>query len=426
MSRVLIDGQGLCKRYSLTLPHMLKYGIRDILGEFNWRNDGRQAVTLAPGEFWALKDVSLELRQGEALGVIGANGSGKSTLLRLLGGLIKPDGGHVTVRGRVGLLSELGAGMNPSLSGRENVYLYASLMGQARHRTERLLDRILDFSGIEEPFIDAAMQTYSSGMWVRLAYAVAAHLEPDILLVDEVLAVGDLAFQNKCIEHMAGYLAAGGAIVLVSHANMIVQTLCQNTLLLEHGRVRFQGEAKEGVSLYFQNQNAMTGPRPPAPASTTVFASAVPVRSSSDIVVDSVTVQSVSGGDPCTGEDAQIVARYRAGRELLEVRCSLAVLTSDGLRMITGSMAPRTQPIVAEAGQLTCLIPRLPLTPGIYTLQFSVHAADTLHPIYLFGREGEPAPFRVRASPSLELNLANSVGVHMMMDVRWADSAGSE
>ena len=194
-------------------------------------------------DFYALRDVSLEIPAGSTVGLIGANGSGKSTLLKTIGGIIQPTTGTVQRRGRLAALLELGAGFHPDLTGRENVYLNASILGLTTAETDRHFDAIVDFSGIEK-FIDTQVKFYSSGMYVRLAFAIAVHVDPDLLLVDEVLAVGDEPFQRKCMDKIRSFQHEGRTIVLVSHSSETVGDLCDRGIMLKSGRVLFDGETK--------------------------------------------------------------------------------------------------------------------------------------------------------------------------------------
>lgn len=196
--------------------------------------------------FTAVDDVTLEIEAGTTVGLMGANGSGKSTLLKLIGGIVAPSRGEVEQRGRMAALLELGAGFHPDLSGRENVYLNASLLGLSHAQTAARFDEIVAFSGIGS-FIDTAVKFYSSGMYVRLAFAVAVHTDPDILLVDEVLAVGDEAFQRKCMERIAQFRQEGRTIILVSHSANQVAELCDRGIVLDHGRVVFDGDTNEAI-----------------------------------------------------------------------------------------------------------------------------------------------------------------------------------
>jgi ABC-2 type transport system ATP-binding protein len=199
-------------------------------------------------DFWALRDVSLDISAGSTVGLVGHNGSGKSTLLKVIGGIIQPTSGTVRRRGRMAALLELGAGFHPDLTGRENVYLNAAILGLTRAETDKRFDEIVDFSGISE-FIDTQVKFYSSGMYVRLAFAVAVHVDPDLLLVDEVLAVGDEPFQRKCMEKIAQFQHEGRTIVLVSHSAEQVGSLCDRVVVLESGHVRHDGNPGEGIRI---------------------------------------------------------------------------------------------------------------------------------------------------------------------------------
>ncbi|MEP7762948.1 ABC transporter ATP-binding protein [Sanguibacter sp. 25GB23B1] len=193
--------------------------------------------------FWALKNIDLEITAGTTVGLVGANGSGKSTLLKVLGGIIQPTTGTVATRGRIAALLELGAGFHPDLSGRENIYLNASILGMSRAETDRQMDEIIAFSGIES-FIDTQVKFYSSGMYVRLAFSVAIHVSPDLLLVDEVLAVGDEPFQRKCMDKIRSFQSEGGTILLVSHSADQIGELCDRAVLLRKGDMLYDGEPK--------------------------------------------------------------------------------------------------------------------------------------------------------------------------------------
>lgn len=200
-------------------------------------------------EFWALRDISLTIPAGTTVGLIGHNGSGKSTLLKVIGGIIDPTAGTVRRRGRIAALLELGAGFHPDLTGRENVFLNASILGLSRAETEERLDEVLAFAGIGD-FIDTQVKFYSSGMYVRLAFAVAVHTDPDLLLVDEVLAVGDEAFQRKCLDKIRSFQAEGRTIILVSHSLGQVSELCDRVLLLDRGTIVYDGDPVEAVARF--------------------------------------------------------------------------------------------------------------------------------------------------------------------------------
>lgn len=200
-------------------------------------------------EFWAVKDVSFEVKRGEALGIIGPNGAGKSTILKLLSGILRPNKGQIKVNGRLSALIEVGAGFHQDLTGRENIYLNGAILGMKKDEVDKKLDEIIGFSGISE-FIDTPVKRYSSGMYARLGFSVAAHIEPDILLVDEVLSVGDMEFQQKCIEKMLSLRNRDVTIIFISHNLQSVQLLCKNTFLLRNGQIITSGKTSEAITEY--------------------------------------------------------------------------------------------------------------------------------------------------------------------------------
>jgi ABC-type polysaccharide/polyol phosphate transport system ATPase subunit len=203
-----------------------------------------------PESFAALKNVSFRLKRGESMAVVGSNGAGKSTLLGLVAGLARPDTGSISVGGRIAALLELGSGFHPELTGAENVKLNAALLGLSRKRTTELFDEIVEFSGIGEDFIDEPLRTYSTGMVMRLAFAVAVNVDPDILLVDEVLAVGDATFQAKCFDRVHALRTAGKSLLCVSHASGMVQQLCDQAIWLDHGEIVMAGAINEVMEAY--------------------------------------------------------------------------------------------------------------------------------------------------------------------------------
>lgn len=245
---VLLKVEHVSKRFSRSLKRALWYGVRDLTGELLGQAGGR--AELRSSEFWAVDDVSFELRRGECLGLIGPNGAGKSTLLKLLNGLIKPDRGRITVRGHVGALIELGAGFNPILTGRENIYVNGIVHGISRREIDRKFDEIVDFAEIED-FLDMPVRSYSSGMRVRLGFAVATQMSPDVLMIDEVLAVGDAGFRAKCYNQISR-MAERTAVVFVSHSMPQVARLANHVAVLDHGQCCFNGNAPEAINHYYQ------------------------------------------------------------------------------------------------------------------------------------------------------------------------------
>lgn len=206
-------------------------------------------IDIGRDDFWALKDISFQVQPGEAMGVIGPNGAGKSTMLKILSRILRPNAGHVAVNGRLSALIEVSAGFHQDLTGRENIYLNGSIMGMKKREIDKKLDEIIDFSGVRE-FIDTPVKRFSSGMQARLGFSIAAHLEPDILLVDEVLSVGDMQFQSRCVATMKDKLKKGTAIIFVSHNLPAVVDLCPKVMVLHHGELQFLGDSQKGVSRY--------------------------------------------------------------------------------------------------------------------------------------------------------------------------------
>lgn len=244
---VLIKVEHLSKKFCKDLKTSLWYGLKDVFSRVSGQKHER---VLRPKEFWAVKDISFELRRGECLGLIGHNGAGKSTLLKILNGLINPDAGKVTIRGRIGALIELGAGFNPILSGRENIYNNGAILGFSREEIDTKIDTIIAFAELED-FIDMPVQHYSSGMTVRLGFAIAAQMEPDVLIIDEVLAVGDLGFVLKCFKTIDAILP-NTAIVFVSHNMPMVSRICSTLILMDKGKPIFQGQnISKGIDLYY-------------------------------------------------------------------------------------------------------------------------------------------------------------------------------
>lgn len=243
---VLIKVKGISKKFSRDLKSSLLYGVQDI-GYDLLCLDGKSEI-LRDKEFFAVNDVSFELKRGESLGLIGRNGAGKTTILKLLNGLIKPDKGKITMKGRVGALIALGAGFNPILTGRENIFIYGSVLGLAKKEIVEKLDEIIEFAELEE-FIDTPVQNYSSGMQVRLGFAVASSLEPDILLIDEVLAVGDVAFRVKCYNRIRNILP-NTAVVIVSHNMFDIARISNKVLVLSKGTAKYFGARDIGIEKY--------------------------------------------------------------------------------------------------------------------------------------------------------------------------------
>jgi ABC-type polysaccharide/polyol phosphate transport system ATPase subunit len=254
-STIAVRVENLSKRYRIGRSQLRHDTLRDALVAAFHRN-GREA---AAQELWALKDIFFEVKCGEIVGIIGRNGAGKSTLLKILSRITEPTTGEAEMHGRVGSLLEVGTGFHPELTGRENIYLNGAILGMRRFEIDRKFDEIVAFSEVEK-FLDTPVKRYSSGMYVRLAFAVAAHLEPEILLVDEVLAVGDVAFQRKCLGKMGDVARTGRTVLFVSHNMSAVQRLCTESLLLDTGRVVLKDDTRKVVDLYLSQDASVPSP----------------------------------------------------------------------------------------------------------------------------------------------------------------------
>jgi len=307
-----IRADGVSKKFGLTLRQSMKYGLSDVARKLAGRSS--TSGVLREGEFWAVNDVSFELHGGEALGIMGVNGCGKTTLLRILNGVYAPDAGRIQIRGRVGALIAAGAGFAPMLSGRENVYVNGALLGLTTQEIDGLMDEIIAFSELGH-FIDLPVKNYSSGMYVRLGFAIAALSRPDVLLMDEVLAVGDLNFQKKCFDHILQLKRQGTAIVLVSHSLGAIWSVCDRGLFMDRGKSLLDGPV-EGVIRAYDDQNSRNSVTANAQFDSAVAAHdekdlGQEIKSeyghakggTSDAVIRSIKLLGISDGDQSVGFD---------------------------------------------------------------------------------------------------------------------------
>jgi lipopolysaccharide transport system ATP-binding protein len=421
----LIEAVGVSKKYCRNFRKSLSYAVRDVLrGLF----PGKDRTVLRPDEFWAVKDVSFTLNRGDSLGLIGQNGAGKSTLLKILTGQRALTAGKVITRGRVVALTELGLGFDPVLSGRENAYINAAVLGVPRAKLDLIIEDIIDFAGIRE-FIDSAVQTYSSGMKARLGFSVATHLDPDILIVDEVLAVGDLAFRRKCVEHIQGFLRRGGSMLLVAHDPYLVQTICNRCLVMERGRLIFDGGSVEGVNLHFEmghagRLEAVSGSTVPmdtgdgqtdernwlspssdkkeavSPEPRTGVSLRPTLTDEHPVVVDRFEVLPESDPVLMTGSSA-IVTIYCRSRITVVAGWGFLICTADLLTSIFScsiGLDGRSVAIQPGENKFRCRIPTLPLCPGNYAIRGGVSDLNTSMAIALLGFQDSPNFFAVKSA----------------------------
>ena len=314
---------------------------------------------------WALRDVSFEVREGEALGIVGHNGAGKTTILKILSSITSPTRGEITVRGRLAALVEVSSGFHPELTGRENVYLHGAMLGMRRAEIRRKLDSIIEFSGVSQ-YIDVPVKRYSSGMYVRLGFSIAAHLDPDVLLLDEVLAVGDAAFQAKCLERIAELRKKGRTLVFISHDLAAVYRLCDRALLLSHGRVLMDGPARSVIDEYQQMTFADGG-------------SVAEDESGSETTARCTSV-SFSSPDPFgrvrTGYPMVARLGYRASRRIADVVFRISIYWPSGYlcaQLSTESSAGGFC-LGAGAGVIEFQCPVLPVVAGLYRVDLAIEA----------------------------------------------------
>lgn len=331
----------------------------------------RRHKQLEPSEFWALKDIDLDVAQGETVGILGHNGSGKSTLLKCIAGTLRPTSGSVRVRGRLSALLELGAGFHPDLTGRENVYLNGSILGFSRHDIDRIFDEIVEFSELEA-FIDSQVKHYSSGMYARLGFAVAVNLDPDVLLVDEVLSVGDEAFQRKCMERVRGFQADGRTILLVTHSPEQVRQICSKAVVLDHGQVLHVGDVGDAVTIY---RRSLANRGIALPEIDDAAPAAVEIPVNDRVVIAGVEVINPADGGAVfrPGDQVRLRVQYHASERVEGLRGRVILHGHDGILLYNASTFDlRARDVISEAGTgaLDFIIEDLPFLDGRYLVTF--------------------------------------------------------
>lgn len=375
MSESAISVQGLGKCYRLgsqarldqTIPEAISATVQGAV-DLVRRSKGRRK-RVDKQDFWALRDVSFDVHDGEVIGVIGRNGAGKSTLLKILSQITDPTEGCATVHGRVASLLEVGTGFHPELTGRENIYLNGSILGMSRREIKTKFDQIVAFSGVEQ-FLDTPIKRYSSGMTVRLAFAVAAHLDPEILIVDEVLAVGDTAFQKKCLGKMGDIAQSGRTVLFVSHNMAAVKHLCQTGIVLDQGRLIYQGTSAESVQTYLKTIRE-TIPQGVFAANRENW------DTSSDISLIDMRIKTNDPTSvPRTGEPMSIELLVDVSKPLIEPAVTIDFRSEDDMVVFRACsiLSPEFQADTVFGRQRICLdIDRVLLGSGQYQLDVRVH-----------------------------------------------------
>ncbi len=382
MSDIAIRCAGLSKQYRIG-PEERYQALRDVItnaatapfrrirralrnGAGNSNRDdsgiGKRQSLRDTGYIWALDDVSFEIRRGEVVGIIGRNGAGKSTLLKILSRITKPTRGHAEIHGRVGSLLEVGTGFHPELTGRENIYLNGAILGIRKSEIDRKFDEIVSFAEVEQ-FVDTPVKRYSSGMYVRLAFGVAAHMETEVLLVDEVLAVGDAQFQKKCFEKMREIGMDGRTILFVSHNMSAVRSICEQALIVERGAVIEKGEIHHTIDHYLAHMSRQQSREESVETKT--------------FTVTSVQVASVNSPVIKTFDPVEVSVQFIPKADIADPGLYVSILTLESRRLTGLDLKDFTSAVSLPAGRLCELgfrIESLPLLPGAYQLE--IHLKD--------------------------------------------------
>ncbi|MBW3670214.1 MAG: ABC transporter ATP-binding protein [Acidobacteria bacterium] len=372
-SSFAVRAEGLSKQYRIGSHRDRGYRtLRDSIAEIA-RAPFRAFTPRPKTSIWALRDVSFEIEPGEAIGLIGPNGAGKSTLLKILSRITEPTEGLAILSGRVASLLEVGTGFHPELTGRENIFLNSAILGMTREETLRVFDDIVEFAGVRE-FLDTPVKRYSSGMHVRLGFAIAAHLQSDIMIVDEVLAVGDHEFQKKCVNKMNEIARSGRTIIFVSHNMRSVEDLCQRTILLQSGSVRAFGPTREVIAKYLSAGQA---------AQSWDLRGALNREGTGEAALTRLEILHASGDEPLDlvpfGQSFRVRLHWKAPEGFQSPIFGLAVLSEHGKRVFMSDNRETDDPIeqITGEGWVDCLVRNPNLAPGSYT--FELWIADLLH-----------------------------------------------
>lgn len=379
MDDTVIRFQNISKKYKIRsggLRHAVQNAVLN-LNPLHWLgNDGRkqfpknESIIEDESILWALRDVSFEVKQGEALGIIGPNGAGKSTILKLLSGITSPNSGNIKMKGRTGALIEVGAGFHSELTGRENIYLNGAILGLKKKEIDEKFESIVAFSELKK-FIDTPVKKYSSGMYVRLGFAVIAHLDPDVLLIDEVLAVGDMSFRRKCLKKMDQFRESGKTIVFISHNLTSVQRLCRKVIWLEQGQIREFDSTVRVIKGYVDEENKR------AANSEQASASSFDRNLTRDVVISQVRLLDVNGNPRdrfLLREPMGIEIRYKTIKEISDPNIGVAIYTDDAIKVSYSDtkMFACYVKLNNNEGIVKYSINSLPLMPGRYSVTVGI------------------------------------------------------
>jgi ABC-type polysaccharide/polyol phosphate transport system ATPase subunit len=416
-TKTVLEVTNVSKRFARGLRQAMRYAMHDTFRQL-FRPGNPEDDALRPGEFWAVRNVSFTLKRGEAVGIMGNNGAGKSTLLRLITGIYKPTTGQVQVDGKIGAIVELGTAFAPFLTGRENIRPQAMMHGYTGALLRRQLDRIIEFADIGE-FIDSPVAHYSTGMRARLGFAVAAMGQPELLVVDEVLAVGDLTFQNKCLHFVEEFRKRGGSVLFVGHNPVQMQAACDRGIILEHGRVTFEGTIVDAIDRLFNSaetgsakaQNASVGAN--QLDQNAIASNGSPNHGRVQVLATKVSYEQA---DTSTDNDTLVVEATLTtdgGRQGLQL--GFVLFSSLSVNAVAFSF---TEPLTLPAGthQITVQVPSLHLVPGDYLVKMSLSAGSPPYPIWTQGWHDVPRSLRVPGDPSAVNNLARMISARIRLD----------
>lgn len=389
-TNVILDVQNVWKIYCRQLKRAMWYGVQDLGRQLMGAGRDRTPEDLRPGEFFAVRDANFQVKQGECVALIGPNGAGKSTMLKMINGLIRPDRGDIKIRGRIGALIELGTGFNPILSGRENIYINAAVLGMGRDEVDKIFDQIVDFAELGH-VIDDPIKSYSSGMRVRLGFSVAANLRPQLLLMDEVLAVGDVGFRMKCFKHLNELAQSGVSIILVTHAVGMLQRVANRAVVFGQGKIVHDGDLETGCTIYEQ----MLG------ASDRAVAKQAEVRGAV-ANIGNVTIENQHGEAQVefeTGEDVTLAIELTSTETVKRARLVVA-LCSPVHGVLTSVSTPYQNiefDLVPPQRIVRVRFPRIPLLLGAYHFNISLLGPETTD---FYHRSSIRGVFRIVGPPT--------------------------
>ena len=389
-SELILDVENVWKIYCRNLKRAMRYGIQDLGKQILGAGKNRSLEELRAGEFFAVRDASFQVRRGECVAMIGPNGAGKSSMLKMINGLVKPDSGQITIRGKIGALIELGTGFNPVLSGRENIYINAAVLGMKKQEVDRLFDSIVDFAELGH-VINDPIKTYSSGMRVRLGFSVAANLRPQLLLMDEVLAVGDVGFRMKCFAHLRKLVKQGVSIILVTHAVGMLQRVATRAIVFGDGKIIHDGDLETGCTIYEETMGASDRQREKQQEATDHLA-----RVESVDVVDQL---GCARNEFETGETIRVNIRLGCRQPVRNARLVVALCSP-----VHGTLTSVSTPFqgfsfdLDETGRMITLIfPGIPLLIGAYHFNVSLLGPETTD---FYHRASGRGVFRIVGPPT--------------------------